>query len=151
MSDGVRRPNPPTAGWPSRLPWIDGFAGLVAGLLVITLLDFLTRLYSIPRQTLIFIAAANLGYPVLGFSLGFLRERATSVRRGLLAVLIVANLGWALTCIVLALRFGRGASVFGLAHLIGEAILVAALATLEWRHRRIIVGEPPSEVRATQE
>ena len=130
------------AAWRAQLSWIDGFAGLVVGLLVIALLGPLSELYSLPPRLLMFTAAANLGYSVLGISLGLLPRSATSARRGLLAVLIVANGLWALTCLGLTLRFGAGASVFGLAHLLGEGSFVATLAALEWRHRRLILGDP---------
>ncbi len=132
-----RRP----ADWRTKLPWIDAFAGLSVGLLVIPLLDPLSRLYSLPREVLLFTAAANLGYPLLGISLGLLPRSATSARRGLLAGLIVANCIWAVVCIGLTGQFGAGASLFGRIHLVGEGMFVAALAALEWRHRRIILGE----------
>jgi len=34
--------------------------------------------------------------------------------------------------------------VFGLGQLLGEGAFVAALATLEWRNRRVILGTPRS-------
>jgi len=35
-----------------------------------------------------------------------------------------------------------GASVFGLAHLLGEGAFVGALATLEWRERERLLRAP---------
>ena len=133
---------PERQGWQRRLPWIDASAALVVGLLVVTFLEPLSQLYSLPPQVLRCTAAANLGYPVLGLCLGGLPRSAASVRRGLLNVLVTANYLWAIACVGLALRFGAGASAFGLVHLIGEALFVAMLATLQWRHRRLIVVQP---------
>lgn len=127
----------PAAGF-ANLSWIDGCAALLAGGLVLALLDPLTHWYALPRQVLTFIAGVNLGYSSLGFALSLLPRSASSARRGLLFVLIVANCFWVLMCIGLTLRFGAEASVLGLAHLIGEGIFVATLAALEWRYRRLI-------------
>ena len=56
----------------------------------------------------------------------------------LLGVLVVANLVWATVCLRWAILYFSTATVFGLLHLIGEGVYVAALASLEWRWREVL-------------
>lgn len=147
-AEAATLPIPAGGAWRARLPWIDAFAGLLVGLIVIAFVKPLSRFYSLPLQVLTFTAAANLGYSVLGFGVAGLPSRASSARRALLGVLVVANCTWALICIGLAVRFGSAASPFGLAHFLGEASFVVTLAALEWRHRAAILAAPGLVVRA---
>lgn len=131
--------NTPAGGWRRNLPWIDAGAGLTLGVFVMALREVLSRLYTLPLEVLTFTAFANLLYPMLGFSIGWLSPRVTTARRVLLYLLVVANLAWSLVCVWLLLRYRLSASVWGVGHLVGEAGFVATLAVLEWRHRGSIL------------
>ena len=125
--------------WARNLPWIDGFAALSAGALVLVIRGVLTELYGVSGRFLTFIAFVNLLYSMFGLTLGTLRRRPA----WLLGALISANLVWAAVCIILAVRAPAGVTLWGYGHLIGEGAFVAALACLEWRYRRLIL-EPRS-------
>ncbi len=113
------------------LLWIDCIAGALAGVAVLLLLDWLAALYGMPRELLVFIGVANVLYASYSFSLAVRRTRSPD----LLNALIVANGVWALVCIGMAVRWAGTASLFGLAHLLAEALFVGGLARLEWTWR----------------
>ncbi len=113
------------------LLWIDCAAGAVASVTVVVLSPWLSRLYLLPLNVLLLIGAANLLYASYSFSLARRRTRPIS----LIKLLVYANAAWVLVCIGLAVSFWGRATVFGLAHLIGEALIVGGLAALEWRQR----------------
>ena len=58
----------------------------------------------------------------------------------MIVLLVAANATWAGVCLMLAMRFGATASVFGLTHLIIEGLIVGGLAALEWRVRAQLLG-----------
>lgn len=64
--------------------------------------------------------AANLAY---GTYSGALAGRALRPR-GLLVLLVAANATWAGLCVLAAVALADTASTFGLAHLLGEGLLV---------------------------
>jgi hypothetical protein len=115
-----------------QLLWIDGLAGLLAGVSLFLTIDWLEQWYNIPRGTLVFIGIANLTYATYSLSIARLNKRSEI----LIVILVVANLAWAVNCLRMAIAFGETASIFGLIHLIGEAIFVGGLACLEWRYRK---------------
>lgn len=51
----------------------------------------------------------------------------------------LANLAWAVVCLVMVIQVASRATFFGLAHVAAEGVFVAGLAALEWRHRRAIL------------
>lgn len=126
--------------WPRNLPWIDAFAALSAGALVLLLRGWLTDLYGLSRQLLTTIAVVNILYSLFGLILGPLRHRPA----WLLTALICANLFWAAVCMVLALRAPASVTFWGICQLVGEGVFVASLALQEWRHRSAILAPPPS-------
>jgi hypothetical protein len=91
----------------------------------------LSALYAIPRPFLLGMAAANLAY---GTFSGTLARRARRPRP-LLVLLVTANATWAALCGAAAVWLAGRASVYGLAHLVGEGVFVGGLAALEWRRR----------------
>lgn len=115
-----------------QLLWIDGLAGLLGGISLFLTLDWLEKWYNIPRGTLVFIGIANLTYATYSLSIAMLKKRPEI----LIVILVTANLAWAWNCLRMAITFGKTASIFGLMHLIGEAIFVGGLACLEWRYRK---------------
>lgn len=115
-----------------KLLWIDGLAGLLGGASLFLTIDLLEKWYNIPRGTLVFIGLANLTYATYSLSIARLKKRPAI----LIVILVTANLTWALNCLRMAVTFWDTASIFGLIHLIGEAIFVGGLACLEWRYRK---------------
>ena len=117
-----------------RILWIDGIAALLAGATLLVAIDWLKELYNISRETLLFIAVVNLVYATCSLSIAMLKKRPIV----LIVILVIANLTWAANCLRLALIFSDNASIFGLAHIVGEAIFVGGLASLEWRYRKAL-------------
>lgn len=109
--------------------WIDSFAAMLAGVLVLVLSSWLSDLYAISQHLLLFIGVVNLVYGFYSFSLAIRTKRD----RRLLKLFIAANATWALICIVLAIGHGGSMTLFGHIHLYAEALFVGTLAALEWR------------------
>jgi hypothetical protein len=118
------------------LLWIDCIAGALAGVAMLVLLDWLAALYGMPTDLLAFIGVANVLYASYSFSLAIRRARSPL----LLNTLIVANGVWALVCVGLAVRWAGTASLFGMAHLIAEALFVGGLASWEWKWRGLLLA-----------
>lgn len=114
-----------------KLLWVDGFAGLTAGSLMLLAIDFLERWYKLPRELLLFIGLANVTYASYSLSLAARTVRAMKF----IVLLVGANLFWSVVCLVTAAVYFDVASPFGLAQLVGEALFVGVLAGLEWRWR----------------
>lgn len=113
------------------LLWVDCTAAALAGVTVLVLSGWLSRLHALPQELLLLTGAVNLLYGVYSFSLAVRSERPLA----LIQLLAVANLSWAVVCIGLAVVYWQQATVFRLVHLIGEAIFVGGLGLLEWRQR----------------
>jgi hypothetical protein len=114
--------------------WIDGLAGLLGCISLFLTLDRLVGWYNISRETLVIIGIANLAYGTYSLSIAMLKKRPEI----LIVILVLANLTWAVNCLRMAITFWDAASIFGLIHLIGEAIFVGGLACLEWRYRKLL-------------
>ncbi len=117
-----------------RLLWIDGLAGAVVGVAMFVFGSWLAEWYQLPRHLLILMGTANLVYASFSLSLASRRQRPALLIR----LLVIANLMWAVMCFRWALVFAESASFWGLAHLVGEGIFVAGLASLEWRWRELL-------------
>ncbi|HEX9005245.1 MAG TPA: hypothetical protein VGB07_35370 [Blastocatellia bacterium] len=117
-----------------KLLWVDGFAGLIAGSLMLLAIDFLERWYKLPRDLLLFIGLANVTYASYSLSLAARTVRAMKF----IVLLVGANLFWSVVCLVMAAVYFDVASPFGLAQLVGEALFVGVLAGLEWRWRGLL-------------
>jgi hypothetical protein len=113
------------------LLWVDCVAGALAGVLVLMFSGWLSGLHALPRELLLLNGAVNLLYASCSFSLAVRARRP----RSLITLLVFANLSWAVVCLCLAAVFAGSATVFGIGHLVGEAIFVGGLAGLEWRWR----------------
>ena len=118
-----------------KLLWVDCSAAAMAGVFVLALSGWLSGFHGLPRSLLIFVGAVNLLYGAYSFSLAVRVERSPA----LIKLLVCGNACWAIACVVLATSFLGRATVFGLAHLYGEAILVGGLAALEWHQRHHLV------------
>lgn len=116
---------------PRKLLWVDSLTGAIVGVIVLLAITWLREWYRLPMNLLLLNGAANLTYACYSLSLA-MRTRRPKV---LILLLIVANLTWAVLCLRWAFVYAGTASLFGLAHLIGEALFVGGLASLEWRWR----------------
>ena len=118
------------------LLWIDCIAGALAGISMLLLADWLAVLYGMPRELLVFIGVANVLYASYSLSLAIRRTRTPRM----LNALIVANGVWALVCVGLAVHWAGTATLFGMAHLLVEALFVGRLASLEWKWRGLLLA-----------
>lgn len=115
-----------------QLLWVDCIGGLVAGVLMLALGHWLSAWYRLPQDLMYVIGWVNLAYGSFSLSLAMRPRRP----KGLIVLLAVANLIWALFfCLRWAILFSDTASPFGLIHLVGEALWVGGLGCLEWRWR----------------
>lgn len=116
---------------PRHLLWVDCTAAALAGTVVLALSGWLSHVHGIPQHLLLFTGVVNLLYACFSFSLAVRTRRP----RALITLLVFGNSAWAVVCVGLAIAFWEPATLFGIGHLIGEAIFVGGLARLEWRWR----------------
>ena len=121
------------------LLWIDGGAGLTAGLLMLVFVHFIASWYRLPLNLLYLIGIANVAYGCFSLTLASRQKRPL----GLIFLLIGGNSAWVVFCVVSAIYFRQSASILGLAHLLGEASIVGTLAFLEWRWRESLLRKSP--------
>lgn len=117
------------------LLWIDCTAAALAGVLVLLLRDWLSVLQGLPSSLLLFIGIVNILYASYSFSLVTRAYRSQPQ----ILLLVAGNLAWAAVCVGLAIHFLPSATVWGLAHLVGEAVFVGGLAVAEWKWRADLV------------
>ncbi|MES2947352.1 MAG: hypothetical protein V4858_02315 [Pseudomonadota bacterium] len=117
------------------LLWIDCTAGALAGLVMLTLTTPLSHLHALPHDLLLFMGMVNLLYASFSFFLATRGKRPMP----LIKLLVAGNGFWSLVCVCLAVVFADTATLFGLGHLIAEAIFVGSLAGLEWRWRALLL------------
>lgn len=117
-----------------KLLWIDGLGATLAGVAVLLLRGWLVEWYRLSQDLLLLIGLANLAYALYSLSLASRARRP----RALIVLLVVANLIWAVFCLRWAVLSHETASLFGLVHLVGEALYVGGLACLEWRWRELL-------------
>lgn len=138
--------NPPgKARLLKRLLWVDCIGAVLAGVTVIALSSWLSRLEGLPQGVLLFTGAMNLLYGSYSLSLAVRAERPMP----LIKLLVAANLAWTPVCLGLLAAFSATATPFAFAHLVGEAVYVGGLAVLEWRNRDLILtaAEPATAGR----
>jgi len=125
-----------------KLLWVDCTAAMVAGTTVVALSGWLSRLHLLPQELLLFIGGVNLLYGFYSFTLA--RRAVRTIF--LIKVLVYANAAWAVVCLALAARFWDQASLWGIAHLVGEAIFVGGLAAMEWNQRYHLATVPTEQI-----
>ncbi len=125
-----------------KLLWVDCIAAAMAGVLMLSLSGWLSRLYALPRSLLLVVAGVNLMYGAYSFSLA----RQARRKPALIKLLVFGNATWSVVCLGLAALFWREASSFGLAQLVGEAIFVGALAAMEWMQRHELASPSGSRL-----
>jgi hypothetical protein len=121
--------------WRSKLLRIDSLGGLTVGFAVLLLSNWLASWYGLPRGSIVFMGLVNIAYGCYSFSLLVRTQRPLS----LIVVLVIANLVWAVLCVLWVAIFAQTATPFGIIHLLGEALFVGGLAYLEWRNRNFLL------------
>ena len=106
--------------------FILGGGTAIAGLLFSS---WLSGFLGLPADLIIIIAIVTLAYAMVACVLAF--QKAPVVP--LLRILVYANWVWMLISLVLLVLFYKGASVFGVAFLVLQVIVVGGLAYLEER------------------
>ena len=100
--------------WPRRLLWIDAFAGLAAGVVVLLAASWLSRLHNLPPGLLYVMGAANLTYGIYALQLALRRKRP----RLMIYILVLGNTTWTLLCLSWVMAFSDTISIWGLGHFI---------------------------------
>lgn len=129
--------------WRYKLLHMDSLGGLSVGLLMLLLNYWLSVWYGLPRGFIVFMALVNIAYGCYSFSLLMRTKRPLS----LIKVLVIANLGWALLCVLWVVIFAQTSTFLGTLHLLGEGVFVGGLAYLEWRNREFLLTRPPSPAK----
>ena len=114
-----------------RLLWIDSIGGLIAGVIVMAISGWLSKLYGLDQEILLATGVANLAYG--SFSLSLARRAVRPI--ALIRLLAAANLTWLIVCTVLIVAHYDSATFLGIGHLLLEGLYVGGLGCLEWRGR----------------
>ena len=114
---------------------IDGFGGLIVGMLVLLLHPFLADWYGIPENIVRMMGITNLVY---GSYSHFLTKRCECSLKAIV-FLVFANLIWTLICFFLWFILGEKMTTLGQIVVLGEGIYVGVLACLEWFWRSSLV------------
>lgn len=112
--------------------WIDCGAAAFAGMLVLLAVQWLSPLYHLPKNVIIFIGCVNLLYACYSFLLANYKKRSIL----LINMLVIANSIWSLICLIMLWIFWQEMTIFAIIHILGEAIFVSSLARLEYLWRQ---------------
>ncbi|MBE7439616.1 MAG: hypothetical protein HS115_14260 [Spirochaetales bacterium] len=112
----------------SRILWVDGSAGLVAGIVLLAFHPFWAELTGLPRWLLVFQGCANFVYAAFAY---FLAARRGQPRIGLF-VLVGGNLAYALLAAVFLIVFFPVCTAWGVLLFTAEVLVVGGLGILEW-------------------
>lgn len=116
----------------------------MAGVTVIALSGWLSRLEGLPQGVFLFTGAVNLLYGSYSFSLAIRAKRPMP----LIKLLVAANVAWVPVCLGLLVAFSATATPFAFVHFVGEAAYVGGLAVLEWYNRDLLLtAAEPADAR----
>jgi hypothetical protein len=96
-----------------KLLWVDCVAAALAGVAVLALSGWLSRLHELPRELIVFVGAVNLLFVSDAFTLARRAERPLSWIR----LLVAGNATWTGACLALAAAYRTRASVYRIVHL----------------------------------
>ncbi|MEM6428871.1 MAG: hypothetical protein AAF708_06475 [Deinococcota bacterium] len=128
--------------WRHQLLRIDCTAGIVVGIVVLSLHRWLSGFYQLPVSFVVFLGIVNLTYGTFSLSLAVRNNRP----QHLVWLLIRANMVWGVLCIVWVILFWNTATVWGIGTLLFEAVFVGGLGIIEWRWRHLLL-KAPSQIR----
>ena len=116
--------------------WVDCCAAVSAGLIVLLAAQWLSQMYHLSKNIIIFIDCTNLLYACYSFILANYRRRSAT----LINILVIANGFWCIICLIIIWWFWHEMTILAIMHIGGEAIFVATLAKFEylWRNRLIV-------------
>lgn len=117
----------------------DAISGGGTGLLQLAATGLLTGMLGLSETLLRSSGIAIFAFVALA---AWLAMQRTPSRAGL-AVLVLGNFAWAIGCLALALGGAPGVTSVGVAYLMVQVLVVAALAELQWmglRQSRMVVA-----------
>lgn len=117
----------------------DAISGVGTGLLQLAASGLLSGWLGLSEPLLRTSGIAIFAFVALA---AWLAMQRTPSRAGL-AVLVIANFAWAIGCLWLALGGAAGVTSVGVAYLMVQVLVVAALAELQWmglRQSRMVVA-----------
>lgn len=116
--------------------WFDASTGVLLGAAHLLLTSQLAEWLGLPASLLMGTGVALLVYAALAIRIA----SARSMPRGLLWLLIVGNLAWALASLVLLLGSAVQPTLLGQGYLLVHVVSVALLAELQWMGVRRLPG-----------
>jgi len=112
--------------------WIDCLGGIVVGVLMLLACRWLAQWDGLPVGVIVATGCVNLGYGCFSLFVTTRQSRSISLVQSLAA----ANMGWLLVCIGITAANWPQISFFGIIHVMGEGLYVAALGYTEWIWRQ---------------
>jgi hypothetical protein len=113
---------------------IDGSAGLAVGLVLFALAEWVSELYRLPLNVILFLASANILYGCYALALALSNQRSLMA----IKVLSIANSVWVVICVAIVVLYVQTASPVGFLFIGGEALFVGVLAVYEWKNRFVL-------------
>lgn len=110
-----------------RLLWIDGFAGLTAGLFLLLFRTSLPAWLGLPQWLISLQCACNFLYAAYSLSLANRTEKP----KWMLWLLVYGNWTYALFALILLLYFYPGYTALGAAFFIAEVVFIGGLGVVE--------------------
>lgn len=112
-----------------RLLWIDGFAGLTAGLFLLLFRTSLPAWLGLPQWLISLQCTCNFLYAAYALSLANRAEKP----KWMLWLLVYGNWAYALFALILLLYFYPGYTALGAAFFIAEVVFIGGLGVIEAR------------------
>ena len=118
-----------------KILWIDCLGGLFAGIAMLSLAGWISKLESLPIEFVVGMGCANLAYGT--YSVWVTLSRPRSQRK--IEILAASNVAWLFVCLAIVVKHRGGLSPLGNLHVVGEGVYVAGLGIVEWRLRKRLV------------
>ncbi|MDM7923362.1 MAG: hypothetical protein QUS14_13780 [Pyrinomonadaceae bacterium] len=128
----------------NKILWVDCLGAIATGVMLIALSGWLGPLYGLPAWVVVAHGFVHMTYGTYSLSLAVRNRRPMS----LIKLLVFANAGWAVLCVIFAgvlLTVGTG---FAVAAFVVEGIYVGGLAMFEWNNRKPLAE--PEEIFARE-
>lgn len=119
-----------------RVMWVDSASCAATGAVQLAATQPLAALTGLPAPLL---AGTGIFLLVYALAAAWIARRQP-VPRTLIGMVALGNLGWALGCMALIFGSGLALSVWGMAWLAAQALVVLALADLQWMGLRRLQG-----------
>lgn len=113
---------------------VDGSAGLAVGLVLFALAEWVSELYRLPLNIILFLASANILYGCYALALALSNQRSLMA----IKVLSISNSVWLVICVAIVVLYVQTASPVGFLFIGGEALFVGVLAVYEWKNRFVL-------------